>query len=224
MSRLCFLCARSSSVGVSPFLSFPCAQTTVLFRIYSRALSPCVPGPPLRLESLRRHSVLRSHLTCLNLLSVRDGVAVGADGTPRPRSLVVSLIYRAPVPDEGAWVAAATEEARRITGGGTDGEGSGGGRGGSSGGDSGDGGSGVSFICQARGQRLAAGGGDCSVLETYRLRDGRRLTYRHVFGHFSNPNAFACEHTLDFLSAAVTDGLPAAERRGEFTSQLPKTT
>ena len=158
---------------------------------------------PLVLAAVKRHAVLREHLACLNFLGVRDGVE---RGTGRPVSVVACLIYARCVADEEAWLAAAREEARRINSGGDGGEAV-------ANSDDADAATeqpGLSFICQARGQRLVVGRE--SVVETYRLRDGRRLSYRHVFGHFSNPNAFACEHTLDFLSSAAREGIPAAER------------
>jgi len=69
----------------------------------------------------------------------------------------------------------------------------------------------ISLIGQARGQRVVSGAE--FLRETYRLSDGRRLAYKHVFGHFSNPNAFACEQTLDWLSGAVRSLVPEAERQ-----------
>ena len=71
----------------------------------------------------------------------------------------------------------------------------------------------VSLLGQARGVRIDAG--KDHVLEEYRLADGRTLKYRHTYGHFSNPNAYANVHTLDFLSSAVKS-IPQSERQKDL--------
>mmetsp|Transcript_78428 Transcript_78428/g.153448 ORF Transcript_78428/g.153448 Transcript_78428/m.153448 type:complete len:507 (+) Transcript_78428:122-1642(+) len=81
----------------------------------------------------------------------------------------------------------------------------------------------MSLIGQAKGHRVVVGpmgdggngddggSGECSqrdyVREVYELKDGRTLRYKHVMGHFSNPNAFACKHTLDWLSDVATNNI-----------------
>ena len=160
---------------------------------------------PLLLEELRHFPVLRIGLACVNFLGVRDGLD---PITGRPRHLIICLIYNRPIVDEGGWRAAAAKACRNI--GGYD----------ASGDetiidkhskDFGTKKQGVSLIGQARGQRLVVG--TESVIETYHLKDGRHLSYRHIFGHFSNPNAYACGQSLDFLSSAATSGIAASVRK-----------
>ena len=52
------------------------------------------------------------------------------------------------------------------------------------------------------------------VVETYTLADGRRLSYEHVEGFFSNPSAAACTFTLDWLCARARELRARAAERG----------
>lgn len=60
------------------------------------------------------------------------------------------------------------------------------------------------------------------VDETYRLADGRQLSYRQMEGSFSNPSAAMCEKTLDFLcgAAAETAAACAAAHAGRAPTLL----
>jgi tRNA (uracil-5-)-methyltransferase len=110
-------------------------------------------------------------------------------GTRDGGDVIVCLVYGAPL-NPAAWKAAAERAQRRWDGSGVA----------------------VSFIGQARGVKVVAG--EEFLTETYSLSDGRCLQYKHVFGHFSNPNAYACEHTLEWLSAAVRTMIPSDQRQG----------
>jgi tRNA (uracil-5-)-methyltransferase len=111
---------------------------------------------------------------------LRRGVtSVAFLATAHGRAIVACLTYRLPL-DADAWAAAAKRalaawaQASSLA---------------------------ASLLGQAKRQRIDVG--PAFVTECYALQDGRRLAYKHVHGHFSNPNAYACAHTLNFLADVV---------------------
>eukprot|EP00040_Diaphanoeca_grandis_P026412 m.147871 g.147871 ORF g.147871 m.147871 type:complete len:519 (-) comp30566_c0_seq1:23-1579(-) len=53
------------------------------------------------------------------------------------------------------------------------------------------------FVGRAKGQRFVIGRDH--VIETLSLKNGRKLRYKQIEGHFSNPNSHIAEATLDWL-------------------------
>ena len=107
-------------------------------------------------------------------------------GTREGDEVIASLVYSAPI-DHDPWVAAAGR-ARRHAAEEVN----------------------LTLIGQAKGQRIVTG--PDFVTETYVLKDGRHLRYKHILGHFSNPNAYACQHTLNWLCDVVKTLMPHASR------------
>jgi tRNA (uracil-5-)-methyltransferase len=103
--------------------------------------------------------------------------------TTQGHEVVACLIYRLPL-DEDEWRAAAERAVVAMSQGSS---------------------LEVSLLGQAKNQRIDVG--KSFVTECYALQDGRKLFYKHVHGHFSNPNAYACAHTLNFLSEVVRDNV-----------------
>jgi len=142
---------------------------------------------PQVLDAVRDEPALRQGLAMMSYLGTRDGADV-----------VVSLVYGCPL-DVDEWRAAAERAQQRWVLAASSSSSSSAAAAAAS--LSVAGVSHISLIAQAKGQKVVVG--KESVVETYSLSDGRCLAYKHVFGHFSNPNAFACAHTLDWLSGAV---------------------
>jgi tRNA (uracil-5-)-methyltransferase len=166
--------ANSESAERISYIGLEAGEVDAL-EISSRGICAMMP---LLLTALKSEPVLRQGLTMVSFLNTELGIS---QKNGYPQNMVACLVYGEPI-NELLWKEAAENQIARWK-------------------QESDQESEISLIGQAKSHRIVCGVDH--VNEAYHLNDGRVLKYKHLYGHFSNPNAYACKHTLDFLTATV---------------------